>query len=213
MPIAHLLPYFSVIMGGFLCGSIMFCRIIPLKLRGIDICALSSDGNPGTSNVFILCGRKMGFLCLFFELLKGFLPIFAAINIIDVKTLFFSLAMLAPVLGHALAIFSPCKGGKCIAVIFGEMIALFFISPVGLILCLLYILFSTVLKIPSRRIRSIITFTLFALFSSAFLIYSHLPTVAVGCTEISLISIYKHLCDKSELKEVLQEKSSTERAR
>ena len=52
------------IVGGFLLGSIMFSRIVPRLVMSRDICALSSDHNPGAANVFMKCGVKMGIICL-----------------------------------------------------------------------------------------------------------------------------------------------------
>ena len=60
---------------GFACGGVMFCRFMPLLLAKKDITKLSSDGNPGSANVFINCGIPLGLLCLFLDMFKGFLPV------------------------------------------------------------------------------------------------------------------------------------------
>ena len=66
------------IVAGYLLGSIMFCRWIPKLVLHKDVCALSDDHNPGAANVFQHCGVPAGLLCLFFDLSKGFLPVYLA---------------------------------------------------------------------------------------------------------------------------------------
>ena len=148
--------------GGYLLGSVHFCRTIPLLFRHIDITKESDDGNPGAANVFSLCGWQMGLVCLFCDMAKGFLPVFAAIRWLPPGGgLWLSAVMMAPVLGHAFSILHRFRGGKCIAAIFGEMVALLWISPVGLVLAGFYIFFSLAVKIDPHSRRSIVTFSRF----------------------------------------------------
>ena len=100
-----ILIWSALIIGGYLLGSIMFCRLICLAFFNTDICEVSKDGNPGAANAFWYCGKLAGALGLFCDLLKGFLPVFVAINFLDYQTIPFILTMLAPVLGHAFSIF------------------------------------------------------------------------------------------------------------
>lgn len=180
------------IVGGFLLGSVMFCRIIPSYYLNIDICACSDDHNPGASNVFIHCGPGWGFLCLFLDLAKGFLPVSFACRYLGTENLLFALVLAAPVLGHALAPFHHFHGGKCIATAFGEMLALFPYNPIGIFLAAFYILFSTILKIKPNRLRSFATFAVFGLISTAMLLTKDQNAIALGCILISLIALVKH---------------------
>ena len=185
--------------GGYLIGSVHFCRIIPLVFRRIDITKESADGNPGAANVFILCGWQMGLCCLFCDMAKGFLPVFAAIKWLPGGRGLFVLVMLGPVLGHAFSVLYGFRGGKCIAAIFGEMIALLWITPVGLILAALYIFFSTAVKIDPHSRRSIVTFSLFipsALILEAFL---GQPAVGIGCALVSCAAICRHAANRNEV--------------
>jgi glycerol-3-phosphate acyltransferase PlsY len=187
-----------LILGGYLSGSVMFARVIPMIMKNKDICELSSDGNPGVFNAFDLCGWRIGFLCLAFELGKGCIPVMAALVMTNGTGLLLSAVMVSAVLGHAFPVFNRFRGGKCIAVIFGELIALLRITPVCLILAVLYILFSTVLKINPNRRRSIVTFSLFIPISVITELYFHRSAVAAGCAAVSMIAIYKHLTDRSD---------------
>lgn len=190
-----------LIVGGFAVGGIMFSYILPKQFMGIDVCALSDDNNPGAANVFINCGVPMGLCCLSLDMAKGFFPVLLAIKYGDYHSPLFTLVMIAPVLAHAIAPFNRFHGGKCIAAIFGEMLALLRITRVGFTaLALLYILFSTLIKISPNSKRSIVTFTLFGGISFVMLLIRHKTFVALGCLGVSLIAIEKHY-RKNEIKQ------------
>lgn len=53
-------------------------------------------------------------LCLFFDMLKGFRPVYMAIRQLDTHQLLFSAVSVASVLGHALGLFKDSHDGKCI---------------------------------------------------------------------------------------------------
>lgn len=182
---------FLIVGGFFLCG-IMFSRMIPKLVLGKDICKIGADHNPGAANVFSSCGVVVGLICLFFDMLKGFLPVYLALRMTDIHNLLFAAVLVAPVFGHAIAPFNHFHGGKCIATAFGEMAALLPVTRVGFVLAGLYILFSTVVKINPIRICSILTFGLFACVSGIWLWINGYAAVSLGCILISLIAILRH---------------------
>jgi acyl phosphate:glycerol-3-phosphate acyltransferase len=184
--------YWIIIACGYLLGSVMFSKEIPLLLGYGDITEKSNDMNPGASNVFKNCGIPCGIACLFCDMLKGFLPVFIANFLFGIDSVRFALVMLAPVLGHAFPIMNHLKGGKCIATSFGVLIGCFPSSYIGFLLAGLYIFFSVFIKINPHRMRSIVTFLLFALFAPLILHYFHQPYVALGCILISAVAILKH---------------------
>ena len=49
---------------GYLFGSVTFGYLIPRLIKGVDVRALSSDGNPGTANAFLYGGVFSGILVL-----------------------------------------------------------------------------------------------------------------------------------------------------
>ena len=63
---------------GYLFGSVTFGYLIPRLIKGVDVRALSSDGNPGTANAFLYGGVFCGILVLLADLEKGALPVFLA---------------------------------------------------------------------------------------------------------------------------------------
>ena len=125
---------FALIAGGFLLGGVMFSRALPKLLTGKDVCALRADKNPGAANVFAVCGVPMGLLCLALDMLKAYLPVSLAAQYLDTQSVWFALALAAPVLGHAVGVFNGFHGGKCIASAFGAMLALTGVSLSGLLL-------------------------------------------------------------------------------
>lgn len=181
------------IIGGYFIGGIMFSELLPRIFMKKDICALSDDNNPGASNVFKHCGIVMGIVCLLLDMLKGAIPIFTYTMTFEYDSFLFSLVMIAPVLGHAMSPYYHFRGGKCIATVAGEAIALLPITRVGLILVVSYIVFSLIIKIPEHRIRSIITFSIFGVLSLPILIMEGHIACGIGCFIISAIVVIKHI--------------------
>ena len=66
----------------FLLGSIPFGLLIA-RARGIDIRAHGS-GNIGATNVLRVMGKKYGIPCLLLDMLKGFIPVVIAVNLIQI---------------------------------------------------------------------------------------------------------------------------------
>ncbi|MGN0811978.1 MAG: glycerol-3-phosphate acyltransferase [Candidatus Coproplasma sp.] len=190
----------------------MFCRTIPALLTRKDICEISDDNNPGAFNAFKHFGKGIGALCLALDMLKGFLPVFLACMLLDRGSPLLVLVMIAPVLGHAVGMFNRFRGGKCIATSFGVMLGIIPVTWVPLaLLAVLYILFSTLIKINPNRLRSIITFALYGVASAIICCVLNLFNVAFGCLIIAVIAIVKHVIAKqADLTAETQENSETQ---
>ncbi len=192
-----------LVVFSYLLGSCLFSQWLPMLLQKKDIVSISDDRCPGSANVFTHCGWKLGFVCLTLDMAKGFLPVFLGLRYAGWQSYLFSLLMLAPVLGHAWSIFFRFRGGKCIAAIFGELLALLRISPSFFILAILFILFSTVIKVTPNNRRSILVFSLFAIIAFCLELFYGRVEVGAGCLLISVIAIVKHLpSHKSKLQEI-----------
>ena len=192
MDFKQVIVYILCVIGGFLLGSVQFSRIIPRALKKVDVCLISDDGNPGAANVFKHCGILTGSLCLLLDILKGFLPAFAAIMFLPVNNIFFSLVMLSPVLGHAIGLFNDFNGGKCIASSFGVVLASFFITWIGVILAVTYIIVVGVFK-KDHRTGSVITYSIFAVSALVTGFIVGAPFVGIGFFLISVTAIIKPL--------------------
>jgi glycerol-3-phosphate acyltransferase PlsY len=79
--------------------------------------------NPGASNVLRIGGKKAAIITLLGDMLKGFIPVIAAIYLnLDIHTI--SLVMFAAFFGHLYPIFFRCEGGKGVATLIGGLLAL-----------------------------------------------------------------------------------------
>lgn len=131
---------------GFLLGSIPFGLLIA-KAHGVNIREHGS-GNIGATNVLRTLGKKAGYGCLLLDLLKGYLPVVVAINLVTfvgaadpVPTLAFIhqhalelpqvqaqlipvITALCAVIGHNFSPWIGFKGGKGIATSGGVLLGL-----------------------------------------------------------------------------------------
>ena len=180
------------ILGGFLSGSVMYCSLIPPLRTGKDVCRLSADGNPGSANVFVHCGAGVGLLCLFLDMMKGFLPVWLAARALGMDAWPFAFVMAAPVLGHAVGMLNHFHGGKCIATSFGVLAALLPFSQLVFLLAITYIFFSTLVKIHPNSRRSIVTFAVLAA-GAVILDGRRCLPIAVGCCMLAVTVIIKHV--------------------
>ncbi len=184
-------PYVFFAIIGYLSGSILFARIVPKQLRGVDVVRLSDDGNPGTANAFAFAGPVVGSIVLFLELAKGFVPVYLAAQRLDTANLAFSLVLAAPVLGHAFPAYWGFKGGgKAIAVSFGALLGILPQNGPVLALAALYLLFSLIIVVYPNFYRSIVTFLLLNLIM---LFFGPSPGVTIGVILISLTAVIRHL--------------------
>ena len=186
---------FALIAGGFLLGGVMFSRTLPKLLMGRDVCALRADKNPGAANVFAVCGVPMGLLCLALDMFKAYLPVSLAARYLDTQSVWFALAIAAPVLGHAVGVFNGFHGGKCISSAFGAMLALALtnVSLTGLFLLAgLYIFFSVIVKIRPHRLRSMLVFALYGVSAAVFYSLHGEGALALGCGMIAVIGVARH---------------------
>ena len=96
----------------YLCGSIPFGMLIA-KTQNIDIREHGS-GNIGATNVTRIIGKKLGFITLIGDVLKGWVIVFLASQWFE-KPIFIALAGFMVFFGHLYSIFLRFKGGKGVA--------------------------------------------------------------------------------------------------
>lgn len=178
--------------AGFLSGGVMYCQWLPLRLTGHDITRESRDHNPGTANVFLICGVPLGLICLALDLLKGFVPVALGSRAVDSRSLLFAGLLAAPVLGHAAGVFNHGRGGKCIATAFGALAGLLPGCGVVFLLAALYLLFSTIIRLRPMAWRSRVVFTLFGVLGGGWLLWTGHPPLALGCVGIAAIAVHRH---------------------
>lgn len=110
----------------FLTGSIPTAYWYAKSVHNLDI-RQHGSGNIGATNSLRVLGRKAGIIVLFFDLLKGLIPVLVArkLGFTPENTL---LAGVFAVLGHLFSPFVGFKGGKGIATALGVILAF---SPLG----------------------------------------------------------------------------------
>jgi len=126
--------FISVIIMGYLVGSIPFGVLIGKRVAGVDIRNYGS-GKMGTTNVLRTVGKKAAAMVAILDVLKGVLPVVFAGLIIGRDYLVVGnfalgllvaqvLAALAAVAGHIWPIFLKFRGGRGVATFLGGLIIL-----------------------------------------------------------------------------------------
>lgn len=110
------------IAASYFLGAIPFGVVIAKTFKGIDP-RIEGSCNPGSTNVARLCGLPCGVMTLACDVLKGALPVWAALHI-DPSPLFHSAVALAAVSGHIMSVFQGFRGGKGVATTIGVLIPL-----------------------------------------------------------------------------------------
>lgn len=187
--------YVFFVVTGFLSGAVLYSYLLPKLFCGVDVVQSSDDANPGTSNAVKYAGWGIGLLCLLLDLLKGFVPVFWALHLIDPLDPLFSAVIAAPVFGHAFSPFLRGRGGKAIAVSFGVLLAVAPVTPLFYILVCLFLFFSGILVIRPHRIRVMVVFSLLALYC---LFRPMAPAFLYAGLLISAVVIYKHLISSKQ---------------
>ncbi len=150
-----------VIVLAYLAGSVLFGPLYARLFLHQDIFEKSPDGNPGAANAFTYGGMGCGLFTLIGDILKGFLPVFFLRRgeILFVTSLWgMGLLLAAPVIGHIYPVFYHFKGGKGIATTFGVLLGLLpAVEPLA-VLAIVFILFSTILRIEPHFSRTWVTY-------------------------------------------------------
>ena len=126
-----------LIIASYLVGAIPFGLLIA-KAHGIDIRTVGS-GNIGATNVSRALGKKWEYLCFALDVLKGLVPMLAAMILLPAVLTTAKIGLwlgvgAAAVLGHVFPVYLKFKGGKGVATSLGVVLGLWpFYTIVGLI--------------------------------------------------------------------------------
>lgn len=110
-----------IILFSYLLGSIPSAIIICRLLKLSDP-RESGSGNPGTTNVMRLHGKKIAAMTLASDVLKGVLPVLIARHM-ELSEITIASCGLAAFLGHLFPFFFTIKGGKGVATLIGVLFA------------------------------------------------------------------------------------------
>ncbi|HOK56475.1 MAG TPA: glycerol-3-phosphate 1-O-acyltransferase PlsY [bacterium] len=113
---------FYYLVFSYFAGSIPFGYLLCKLFKGIDIRKFGS-GNIGATNVYRVCGWKLGIPALILDILKGFIPVYTG-KILMFSSPFILASGILSILGHSFSIFLKGKGGKGVSTSFGVVIGL-----------------------------------------------------------------------------------------
>jgi glycerol-3-phosphate acyltransferase PlsY len=125
----------ALVVSAYLLGSVPSGYILG-SMAGVDI-RKAGSGNVGATNVARLLGRGRGALTLAADVAKGWLPVFAALQL-EMSLPAVTLGGAAAFLGHLYSVFLRFEGGKGVATALGVLLAM--APSVALVLLVLFAL-------------------------------------------------------------------------
>ena len=132
---------FSAYLLGSLSAAILVCKIL-----GLSDPRAGGSGNPGTTNVMRLHGKKAALLTLTGDIIKGIIPVLIA-KVIVSSEFIIALSGLAAFLGHIFPIYFKFKGGKGVATLIGVLFATHWL--LGAIYLAIWLLTATIFRYSS----------------------------------------------------------------
>ena len=119
---------------GYLVGAIPFGLVVS-KMVGVDVRTQGSR-NIGATNVNRVLGKKLGFITLICDCLKGLLPMYFAAVLLpesEPKEMVVALTGVMAVLGHMFPVYLRFRGGKGVATGMGVFL---YLSPLAIAISL-----------------------------------------------------------------------------
>ena len=115
-----LLLILAMIVAAYLLGSISSAILI-CKLLGLPDPRSTGSNNPGATNVLRISNKPTAVAVLFFDILKGIIPVWVAF-FLKIEPIYLGVIGVAACLGHMYPIFFDFKGGKAVATAFGTLL-------------------------------------------------------------------------------------------
>lgn len=172
--------------AGFLVGSVPFSFIIAAS-KGIDL-RKTGSGNVGATNLARLCGRRAGLAGLVLDVLKGAIPVGAALLLAAPAGLRAATAI-AAIAGHVFSPWLRFRGGKGVATTLGALAVLVPLPAAGaLLLFLLVFSFSRVVSVSSVAAALVLTPLEWVLGAPG-----DRPLLTCICGAVTLLLVTRHL--------------------
>lgn len=170
-----------MILLAYLMGSISSAVVI-CKLWGLPDPRKQGSGNPGTTNVYRVGGKLPALLTLWFDVLKGMVPVWGS-YFLAIEPFYLGLIAVAACLGHIFPLYFNFRGGKAVATALGAMF------PVAWEMALLLIATWLVVFKVSRvsSLAALITVSL-----APFYAYWIKPQYTVPVIMISVLIFWRH---------------------
>ena len=171
--------YFLFVLTAYLIGSIPFGYLFSKYISDIDIREMGS-GNIGTTNVLRTGNKLIAILTLFFDVMKGYVPVWISMQFFSE---FFIYVAIFTLLGHMYPIWLKFKGGKGVATFLGLILAISIYS--GFLFIFSWIIIALIFK------KSSISSLSATLFSSLYIIFYNSNLFVLLILMLGLI-IIKH---------------------
>nr|VFJ53413.1 MAG: acyl-phosphate glycerol-3-phosphate acyltransferase [Candidatus Kentron sp. DK] len=170
--------------GAYLAGSIS-SAIVVCRLMGLPDPRTTGSGNPGTTNVLRLGGRKAAAITLIGDVLKGLLPVLIVRFFVDSSPIILAAAGIAAFLGHVFPVLFRFQGGKGVATAFGVIVGISW--PVGLAILATWLLVAVLFRYSSL---SALVAAALAPFYMAYFTADPIYTGAIS--SVVLVVIWRH---------------------
>ena len=119
------MTFIILLLLSYILGSINSAIIVCFLLK-LPSPRTVGSGNPGTTNVLRLGGKKAAIVTLLGDMLKGFIPVITA-HMFQLSPTAVAYIGLAAVIGHIFPIFYKFKGGKGVATLIGVMLGFYWL--------------------------------------------------------------------------------------
>lgn len=170
-----------MILYAYLLGSVSSAVLI-CRLLGLDDPRLRGSGNPGATNVYRVGGWLPALLTLWFDVLKGMVPVWLAYYL-GLQPLLLGLVAIAACLGHIYPLYFNFQGGKGVATALGAMFPVAW--EMALMLIVTWVLVFTLTRVSS--LAALVTVGLAPLFT-----YLIKPQYTVPAIMLTLLIIWRH---------------------
>jgi glycerol-3-phosphate acyltransferase PlsY len=174
----------------YLLGSIPFGLLLSALFSNQDVRRRGS-GNIGATNVLRVVGAKLGLLTLFLDVLKGALPVFIALQLINAPEnpwtqAYLSLVAMSAFTGHLYPLYLGLQdGGKGVATGWGCFLIL---SPISALITLL----TFILTVCVSKKASLASLSGSAVLSLAIWYTTHSAVFTLCAALMTLLIIYRH---------------------
>lgn len=170
-----------MILSAYLLGSVSSAVLI-CKVFQLDDPRLRGSGNPGTTNVYRMAGPIPAFLTLFFDVLKGMLPVWLSYYL-GLSPIILGWVAIAACIGHIYPLYFDFKGGKAVATALGAMFPVAW--EMALLLIATWILVFSISRVSS--LAALITVSL-----APFYAYLIKPQYSIPAIMLTALIIWRH---------------------
>ena len=171
------LAILSAYLFGSISSAVLVCRVFSLPDP-----RTAGSHNPGATNVYRIGGKLPAVLTLWFDVLKGMIPVWGS-YFLGIEPFFLGLIAVAACLGHIFPLYFHFRGGKAVATALGAMFPVAW--EMALLLIATWILVFRISRVSS--VAALVTVSL-----APFFAYFIKPQYTVPVIMISLLILWRH---------------------